>query len=185
MAIIGHTWNVDEVTRPEGMTAAKFNAYIRDDLRALQTQVDGLTATSILTPTAWTPAVDQAGAITVTVNEALYVLVDKLCVFWLNITMLSAGTSGTKITMSLPLEINVLHGLNIVVGHGNYVAPSIYYFQCLLALEDEATSTVHLVTSAGVTGVLGQTLVSTPATTALAVASGHQFRGSGAYLIAS
>lgn len=176
-----HTWTVDEVTRPGGMTAAKFNTYIRDDLQNLQDQI---VVTSGITPTAWTPAVDQNGPITITVIKALYVVVNQqVCVYWFNLTTLSAGTAGSRITMSLPIDIAVAQGLNDVVGLGFYDVPASWRYHCVLGVEAESPSTVYLSVSAGVTGLFGQTLISTPSTSAFAIASGHHLRGFGSYLV--
>lgn len=167
MTVTARTW-----VTSEAISAARLNT-IRDDLLLLDTT---------LPRTTWTPVVTQSSAITKTIVEARYKIVDQLCVFWVDLSLTSAGTSANDITMTLPVTA-VGHGANAVIGGGVFIdtsATTTYHVDLQLA----STTTVKLMANAGTGGTLGQTLVAAPATTAIAVASGDFLRVSGLYVIA-
>jgi hypothetical protein len=155
-------------------TAAYMNSYLRDNMTNLQDQI-----TALGTETSWTPTVTQSSAITKTVNEARYIKIANTVVFWVDLSLTSAGTSANNITMTLPVTA-VGHSTNAVIGAGTFTdasVPTLYNVELQLA----STTTVKLNANGGTNGTLGQTLVAAPATTAIAVASGDLLRAFGVY----
>lgn len=172
MTVTARTW-----TTSEDIAAAKLNT-IRDDILDLDTRVAAATGPA----TTWVPVVTQSATITKTIVEARYAVVGKLCAFWVDLSLTSAGTVSNNVVMTLPVTA-VGHGANAVIGGGLFIdtsATTTYHVDLQLA----STTTVKLMANAGTGGTLGQTLVAAPATTAIAVASGDFLRVSGLYVVA-
>ena len=51
----------------------------------------------------WTPAVTQSGAVTVTVTEAKYCVIGKVCHVYANLAITGTGSAGSVISCSLPV----------------------------------------------------------------------------------
>lgn len=82
-------------------------------------------------PTAWTPTITQSGAVTKTVNYAVYVLIGDLCYITAQMTMTGAGTGANDIVISnLPKTpaANGVYGTGYVNNDGTafYVGAAIY-----------------------------------------------------------
>jgi hypothetical protein len=165
---------VPSVATGDLLDAPYLNSYLRDNMADLQSQI-----TALGTETSWTPVVTQSATITKTVNDARYIKIGNTCVFWVDLSLTSAGTASNNITMTLPLTASG-HTSNQVVGAGTYTDTSV---PTLYNVELQLTSSTlcKLNANGGTNGVLGQTLVAAPATTAIAVASGDFLRAFGLY----
>ena len=64
----------------------------------------------------WTPAITQSGAVTVTVNEALYVRQGAFVDAWANLSVTGTGTANNNVTTSLPVTSTMT--VNHVIGNG-------------------------------------------------------------------
>lgn len=160
----------------EAIDATKLNT-IRDDL----TTLDAAVVAAAGAATTWIPVVTQSATITKTIVEARYAVFGHLCVFWVDLSLTSAGTVSNNIVMTLPLTA-VGHGATAVIGAGHFTDTSAtvtYHVDLQLA----STTTVKLMANAGTGGILGQTLVAAPATTAIAVASGDFLRAFALYVV--
>lgn len=79
--------------------------------------------------TTWTPTLTQSGAVTKTVDRAVYARWGRLIIFQAYMTVTGSGTSSNSITVSLPVA--AASGLDVPIGSGflfDASAPNFYGF---------------------------------------------------------
>lgn len=129
--------------------------------------------------TSWTPTIAQGASANIakTIGYARYWRIGGLCYFWVNMLITGSGTSGSAITMSLPLT-----AVSLVTAGDNF--GSAMYYQAgprWCGQWEIVSSTTVAVSGANGNSGLAGVVANAGGASAFAAANGDALRGSGFY----
>lgn len=139
-------------TKVDGVTdvVASHVNDLQDAIVATQTNL-GISATTTFTPT-----LSQSGSIPVTVNRAVYKIINKIALVEIDITATSTGTSGQRVviagipTVARPAYVG---GLLFPLGTGFYYDVGVGLYSCIVRAHTDASNMI--LQYAANTGIIG------------------------------